>query len=100
MTFHQRSLDDHAASHNSVGLEERENRGKLAVCFLVCFLFATLLAHAQGVGSSGEITGTIADSSGGALPQATIVVVDTLTGLRRQAGTNAVGYFRVTGLPP
>ncbi|HKD01167.1 MAG TPA: TonB-dependent receptor [Terriglobales bacterium] len=101
MAFHQRSLDDHAASDNNMlGLAERENRGKPTACFLVCFFFATLLAHAQGVGSSGAISGTITDSSGGALPQATIVVVDTRTGLRRQAATNAVGFFRVPGLPP
>jgi hypothetical protein len=100
MAFHQRSLDDRAASHNFVSLAERENRGKPTVCILVCFVFATLLAHAQGVGSSGEITGTITDASGGALPKATIVVVDTQTGQRRQVATNSVGYFRVTGLPP
>src|ERR1700741_2492805 len=100
MAFHQRSLDDRAASHQLVSFAGRGNRGKPTVCFLVWFLFATLLAHAQGVGSSGEITGTITDSSGGALPKATIVVLDTQTGQRRQTATNAVGYFRVTGLPP
>jgi len=100
MAFHQRSLDHRAASRNLASFAGRSNRGKLTVRLLVCFLLTTLFAHAQGVGSSGEITGTITDSSGGALSKATIVVLDTGTGQRRQVATNAVGYFRVTGLPP
>jgi len=99
MAFHQ-SLDDRVASRGGSRFAGWHNPGKSAVSFLACFLFATALAHAQGVGSSGEITGTISDASGGALPKATIVVVDTETGLKRQVSTNAVGYFRVTGLPP
>jgi hypothetical protein len=73
---------------------------KSIACVLVCFLFATFLAHAQGVGSSGEITGIVTDSSGGALPKATVNVVDTQTGLKRTAMTNSSGYFRVAGLSP
>src|SRR5208337_252728 len=69
-------------------------------CVLVCFLFATALAHAQGVGTSGEITGTVVDSSGGLLVKATINVVDAQTGLKRTATTNDTGQFRVTGLAP
>jgi len=98
MAFDQ-SLD-RTASYWDSWLAKWENRGKAVVPFLACFLFATVLAHAQGVGSSGEITGTITDASGGALPKATIVVLDTQTGLKRQVSTNAVGFFRVTGLPP
>src|SRR5215472_13280070 len=99
MAFHQ-SLNDRAASQGGSRFAGLHNRGKTVVLFLACFFFATALAHAQGVGSSGEIAGTITDASGGALPKATIVVVDTGTGLKRQVPTNAVGYFRVTGLPP
>jgi hypothetical protein len=57
-------------------------------------------AHAQGVGASGEITGTVTDSSGGIMPKATITVVDTQTGLKRTATTNNSGQFRVAGLSP
>ena len=59
-----------------------------------------LVAHAQGVGSSGEITGTVTDASGGVLPKATINVVETQTGLKRTAMTNGTGQFRVVGLSP
>jgi hypothetical protein len=73
---------------------------KSLACVLVCFLFATFMAHAQGVGSSGEITGTVTDSSGAVLPKATVNVVDTQTGLKRTAVTNSTGQFRVAGLSP
>jgi hypothetical protein len=63
-------------------------------------LFATFVAHAQGVGSSGEITGTVTDASGGVVLRATVNVVDTQTGLKRTAMTNSTGQFRFAGLPP
>jgi hypothetical protein len=68
-------------------------------CILV-YLFATFTAHAQGVGSSGEITGTVTDPSGAVLPQVTVNVVDTQNGLKRTAVTNETGQFRVAGLSP
>src|ERR1039458_8025355 len=67
---------------------------------LACCLLATFMAHAQGVGSSGEITGTVTDSAGGVLLKATVTVVDTQTGLKRTAATNSTGQFRVAGLSP
>src|SRR5580658_9467994 len=67
---------------------------------LACFLCLALPSHAQGVGSSGEITGTVTDSSGGVLLKATVEIVDTQTGLRRTVTTNSSGQFRVTGLSP
>jgi Carboxypeptidase regulatory-like domain len=100
MAFDQISVNDRAASHSSVSVMQRTHRGVSIACLLLCFLFAASLAQAQGVGTSGEISGTITDSSGGALTKATVDVVDLGTGLRRQATTNAVGYFRITGLPP
>jgi len=68
-------------------------------CLLVVFGMLSA-AHAQGVGASGEITGTVTDSSGGIMPKATITVVDTQTGLKRTATTNNSGQFRVAGLSP
>jgi len=67
---------------------------------LACFVFATLMAHAQGVGTSGEITGTVTDSAGGVLLKAIVTVVDTQTGLTRATTTNSTGQFRVAGLSP
>ncbi|MGC2357045.1 MAG: TonB-dependent receptor [Candidatus Acidiferrum sp.] len=68
-------------------------------CLLV-LLGMLSAAYAQGVGTSGEISGTVTDSSGGIVPKATVTVVDTQTGLKRTATTNNTGQFRVAGLSP
>ena len=73
---------------------------KSLTCVFVCLLFATCVAHSQGVGSSGAITGTVVDSFGAVLPKVTISVVDTQTGLKRQAVTDGAGQYRITGLSP
>jgi hypothetical protein len=73
---------------------------KSLACVFVCFLCVTVMAHAQGVGSSGEISGTVTDSSGAILPKVTINVIETQTGMKRTAVTNGTGQFRVVGLAP
>ena len=67
---------------------------------LLCLLLAASMAQAQGVGSSGEITGTVTDASGAVLPKVTVNVIETQTGLKRTALTNGTGQFRVVGLSP
>src|SRR6202521_184937 len=78
----------------------KENPMRSLACTFVCLLLAASVAHAQGVGTSGAITGTVTDASGAVLPKATINVVDSQTGLKREAETNSIGQFRATGLPP
>jgi hypothetical protein len=72
----------------------------LLVCIFASLLLATSVAHAQGVGSSGDIKGTVTDSSGGVLPKVTVVAVETEKGSRRTAMTDDSGEYRVTGLLP
>jgi hypothetical protein len=73
---------------------------KSLACVVVCIVLASSVAYAQGVGSSGEITGTVTDSSGAVLPKAFVTVVDTQTGLKRTAVTNGTGQFRAAGVAP
>ena len=73
---------------------------KSLACTFVCLLLATSLAQAQGVGSSGEITGTVTDPSGAVLPKVTVNVVETQTGLKRTVVTDGAGQYRVAGLSP
>ena len=76
---------------------------KKFICLLGSGLLCLLLfggAHAQGVGSSGDIKGTVTDPNGAILPNAAIAVVGTETGLRRRAVTDDAGQYRVTNLPP
>src|SRR6516164_9255826 len=73
---------------------------KARICLLAFLLFPAGLAQAQGVGSSGAITGTVVDSSGAVMPKVTVGIVDTQTGLKREVTTDAAGQYRVTGLSP
>jgi Carboxypeptidase regulatory-like domain len=73
---------------------------KSLACTLVCLLLAASVAQAQGVGTSGDITGTVVDSVGAVLPGVTISVVDTQTGLKRTVATDGAGQYRVAGLSP
>lgn len=73
---------------------------KPGICLLAFLLFTAGLAHAQGVGSSGTLTGTVVDSSGALMPRVKVSVVDTQTGLKRDVVTDAAGRYRVTGLSP
>jgi hypothetical protein len=103
MGFDQNTLDGRAASRYGTCSWKQlflYSTVTSTACVLLCFLFATLVAHAQGVGSSGEITGTVTDASGAVLLKATVNVIDTQTGLKRAVVTNSTGQFRVAGLPP
>jgi len=67
---------------------------------LACLLLTTLSALAQGVGTSGGITGTVTDSAGGVMLKASVSVVDSQTGLKRTTTTDSTGQFRMAGLFP
>jgi Carboxypeptidase regulatory-like domain/TonB dependent receptor len=102
MGFAQSNWDGCAVSYETqsqIGVSVHPRR-KFIARVLACLLLATITAHAQGVGSSGEITGTVADSTGGVLPKATVNVMDVQTGLKRSATVNSAGEFRLTGLSP
>lgn len=72
----------------------------IVACLLVTLLAASIMVNAQGVGSSGQITGTVKDASGAVLPRVTITVMDAATGFQRSTTTGNAGQFEVTGLPP
>src|SRR5262249_35208006 len=74
-------------------------RYKLLAVGLLCLLLLGS-AHAQGVGSSGNIKGIVTDPNGSALPNVAVAVVGAQTGLRRTAVTDSTGLYRVTNLPP
>jgi outer membrane receptor protein involved in Fe transport len=63
-----------------------------------CVFTTALLIWAQA--ETGQVTGTVADPSGGAVPNAAIKVVNAATGAERNSTTNASGLFAVTNLEP
>ncbi len=68
---------------------------RTALGFLVLLLLAT---HAWAQ-STAQINGTVADSSGAVLPGATVIVIQTDTGFRREAVADDRGSFALPNLP-
>jgi hypothetical protein len=65
---------------------------------LMIWLLASIPVHAQVVGAT--LSGTITDESRGAIPKATVSVVNVATGVSTTVTTNAVGIFVVPNLLP
>ena len=64
-----------------------------------CFLISGL-ARAQGVGASGDITGTVTDPSHAVVASATVTVTNAEKGIRRTDLTDALGVYRFPSLQP
>ncbi|HWQ35883.1 MAG TPA: carboxypeptidase regulatory-like domain-containing protein [Blastocatellia bacterium] len=69
----------------------------LAAC---CLALGTTRTLAQAQASTGQISGAVRDSAGAAVPNATVKVKNTQTGLERTATTSDEGLYRVVLLPP
>ena len=65
---------------------------------IVFFAGALSLANAQV--STGTITGTVTDSSGAAIPNVKVTVIQTDTNFQSNALTNSEGFYRVPSLQP
>lgn len=84
------------------GRVSMKRTSKLALCllsFASAFSFSPS-ARAQGVGTSGDIAGTITDPSGAAIPKAKVTATDTAKGISRVTFTDERGEYRLSGLLP
>ncbi len=84
------------------GVEKNQrNKALMAVALFVCLLIGLAMvnptAHAQEV--TGTIVGTVVDSSGAALNQATVTAKDVNRGTVWTAKTNESGAFRIERVP-
>ena len=67
------------------------------VCVAVATMAAPWVASAQL--TSGDLTGTVQDSSGAAVPGATVEVVHVATGVKNSQTTGAAGEYHFSNLP-
>ena len=63
-------------------------------------LFLLPSTHAQGVGASGDLTGTVTDPSGAAVANAKVTVSQPDRGFQRVTTSDETGEYRFTGLAP
>jgi hypothetical protein len=75
-------------------------RGVLLVVALFCLFAVTPTAlYSQGAGT-GSIIGTVMDSSGGAVVDATVTLTDITLGTERTATANETGRYVLANIPP
>lgn len=74
----------------------------LAAAMLVsaCLILGSGKVFAQSQGSTGQITGTVRDSNGSAVPGAVVKAVRAETGVERSATSSADGVYRFVLLQP
>src|ERR1700676_4264399 len=68
----------------------------LAVSLWMPFVFSP---HAQAQQTLGGITGSVADKTGGVLPETVVIIVGDQTKLTRTQKTNANGIYDFVNLP-
>ncbi|HVO98809.1 MAG TPA: TonB-dependent receptor [Bryobacteraceae bacterium] len=70
-----------------------------ALATALLFLLTSCL-HAQSLGNAGTIEGTVVDQSGALIPQATVSLVNSITGYKQNVTASSGGAFRLLNIPP
>src|SRR5262245_18914578 len=73
---------------------------RILMSLSACLLIQSGVTLAQGVGSSGNITGTVTDSSGAVITNAIVTAIDPQRGIKRTSSSDRTGRFEIPGLPP
>ena len=71
-----------------------------AVMLALCLGLGAVTAMAQSQASTGQISGSVLDSQGAAIVDATIKATNTATGQEAKAASSANGNFTIVLLPP
>ena len=67
---------------------------------IVLFLFAIIAVPLLAQVDNGSITGIVRDSSGSAIPNAHVEIIDTATNVKSEINTNKDGTYEALGLIP
>jgi len=72
---------------------------RITVLLMILAMSTGFCAYGQN-SNSGEIKGTVTDSANGVIPGATVVILNTETGVTTRTQTNGVGIYDVPSVPP
>ncbi|NNF00801.1 MAG: TonB-dependent receptor [Pyrinomonadaceae bacterium] len=73
---------------------------KILVTTVFCLLLGIGQVFAQSQASSGQISGTVTDSTGAAVPNATVKIVSKSTGVAKTTTSNNNGNYRFLSVQP
>lgn len=65
----------------------------------IVFLFVCSVTYISGQTTFGRISGTVTDSTGAVVPNATVTVSNPATNFSRSATTDSSGFYTVTNIP-
>ena len=76
------------------------SKRSLLATFAVIFYFGLSLSiYAQSGGNSTSVTGTVTDSTGAVVANATVVMRNAVSGFERTTGTDSSGKFTIPNVP-
>ncbi len=73
---------------------------RLFSAIFFCCTWGVLGAHAQGVGTSGQIQGRVSDQSGAAVANASVTATDVEKGLKHSVKSDTSGDYVISGVSP
>lgn len=68
-------------------------------CILATFILLSFTVFGFGQAISGDLVGTVKDSTGAVVPNVTVVATNVATGVKTTTPTNATGEYRLSNLP-
>src|SRR5262245_54398246 len=69
-------------------------------CLFLVLLICAPVAFGQAQSNAADIQGTVKDSTGAVVPNATVTARNPSTNFSRNATTNDEGFYRLIGVPP
>src|ERR1039458_759073 len=74
-------------------------RNLITLSVFLFLIYASPLIHAQGVGNSASIAGTVLDPAGAVVPNAAVEIHNPISGLSRSTTTDISGNFSFVNVP-
>src|SRR5215469_3161348 len=69
------------------------------VTFVALFFLNLAFAHAQSIGNSASVNGTVLDQTGAVVPKASVDIQNPVSGFDRSITTDSSGKFEFTNIP-
>ena len=73
---------------------------KVTASILAGLILTACSVHAQGVGASGDIRGTVTDPTGAVISKATVTATEVEKGIKRTTVSDDSGLYLISGLAP
>jgi hypothetical protein len=77
-----------------------QTRSAAAILSLILAFLFLLVTPSYAQRETGTVSGTVADTQGAVIPNASILLVNVASGDKRDTVSNGTGFFTITAIPP